>query len=95
MAQTLQAQRWNYWRISAWCVAAALLLVPLVVMQFTSEVNWGIEDFTAAAVLLGGAGLAFELAVRVMRGTTARIIAGVAIAAGLALIWAQLAGGIF
>lgn len=80
---------------SAWGAAIALLLVPLVAMRFTSAVNWAIEDFTAAAVLIGGAGLGFELALYLLRSTASRVIAGIAIVVVFALVWAQLAVGIF
>jgi hypothetical protein len=43
---------------------ALILLVPLVAMQMTDEVDWGWFDFAVAAVLLGGTGLLLELAVR-------------------------------
>jgi hypothetical protein len=36
---------------------AFVLLLPLVAMQFTDEVNWGVADFVIAGVLLGGTGL--------------------------------------
>jgi hypothetical protein len=36
---------------------ALILLVPLVAMQFTDEVNWGVADFVLAGALLGGTGL--------------------------------------
>ena len=45
-------------------VTTAVLLVPLVAMQFTEEVNWSPFDFVFAAALLGGTGLLLELAVR-------------------------------
>jgi len=38
-------------------VTALILLVPLVGMLFTNEVNWGVFDFVLAGVLLGGSGL--------------------------------------
>jgi hypothetical protein len=38
-------------------VTAFILLLPLVAMQFTDEVDWGVFDFVAAGVLLGGGGL--------------------------------------
>jgi hypothetical protein len=41
-------------------VTALILLVPLVAMQFTDEVDWGVADFVAAGVLLGGAGLLLQ-----------------------------------
>jgi hypothetical protein len=45
-------------------VITVVLLVPLVAMQFTEEVNWSLFDFAFAAALLGGTGFLFELAVR-------------------------------
>ena len=82
-------------RLTGWSLAAALLLAPLVAMQFTSAVNWGAEDFLAAALLLGGAGLALEATVRLVRGTVPRIAIALAILFVFALIWAELAVGIF
>ena len=84
----------NVLRVAAWSAAAALLLAPLIAMRFTSEVNWGAEDFLAAALLLGGGGLSLEAMVRLVRGTRARIITGIVIVLALVLIWAQLAVGI-
>lgn len=95
MIHTAGNQPVNYLRIGAWGLAAALLLLPLIAMQFSSEVNWGAGDFLAAALLLGGAGLALEATVRLVRGTMARIIVGLAVVAAFALIWAELAVGLF
>jgi hypothetical protein len=33
------------WRIAAWATAAILLLLPLIAIQFTDEVNWDETDF--------------------------------------------------
>ncbi|MCU0947240.1 MAG: hypothetical protein MUF47_03175 [Porphyrobacter sp.] len=79
----------------AWGAACLLLAVPLVAMQFTSEVNWGAEDFAAAALLIGGLGLAIELAVARVQMPVRRF-AAIALAVFLFLaIWAELAVGIF
>jgi hypothetical protein len=43
---------------------ACVLIVPLVAMQITDEVDWGVADFVIAGVLLGGTGLLLELAAR-------------------------------
>jgi hypothetical protein len=44
---------------------AFILLLPLVAMQITDEVDWGVADFVFAGVLLGGTGLLLhELATR-------------------------------
>jgi hypothetical protein len=88
------ARRFNP-RLIGWLLAAALLISPLFAMQFSSEVNWGAEDFMAAALLLGGAGLALEATMRLVRGTAPRIVLGLTILGVLALIWAELAVGIF
>jgi hypothetical protein len=45
-------------------VTACILLLPLVAMQITDEVDWGVADFVFAGVLLGGTGLLLELAAR-------------------------------
>ena len=44
--------------------ATILLLIPLVAMQFTEEVNWTLADFLVAGVLLYGTGLLCELILR-------------------------------
>jgi hypothetical protein len=43
---------------------AFILLLPLVAMQFTNEVDWGVADFVFAGALLGVTGVLFELAAR-------------------------------
>jgi len=74
---------------------AAMLMVPLVAMQFTREVNWTAGDFVAAAVLLAGTGMLFEVAAAARLYTRrARLSAVAVIALGFALVWAELAVGI-
>lgn len=76
-----------------WGLAAALLAAPLVAMQFTPEVDWTTGDFLFAAVVLGGVGIALELAVRISTSSSYRIAAGLGLAAGLMLIWVNGAVG--
>ena len=45
---------WPLWRVVMWGMIASLLVLPAVAMCFTPAVNWGAEDFLAAAVLLVG-----------------------------------------
>jgi hypothetical protein len=94
--QTEHGSGWSGapWRIAGWSTVAALVLLPWVAMQFTSEVNWTLGDFVAAAVLLGGVGLAFEGAVRLSTSWLYRAAFGVALMSGLMLIWINLAVGI-
>lgn len=74
---------------------AILLLIPLIAMQFTADVNWGLFDFVAAGVLLLGVGLLCELILRKIKKTKHRIIIIAAILAMLTIIWLELAIGIF
>ncbi|TDE30272.1 hypothetical protein E0I61_04575 [Flavobacterium ranwuense] len=72
-----------------------LLLIPLIAMQFTKEVNWNLADFVVAGVLLLGTGLICELVMRKVKNTNHRIILCAAILAALLLIWIELAVGLF
>jgi len=74
---------------------ALLLLIPLIAMQFTDEVNWTLFDFIVAGVLLLGTGLLCELVMRKVNKIRLRIAICVALLAMLFLIWAELAVGIF
>lgn len=72
-----------------------ILLIPLIAMQFTDEVNWTAFDFAAAAVLLFSAGLLCELALRKIRDVKYRVAACGVLLTALLVIWAELAVGIF
>lgn len=89
--RTVDAQSW---RAALWGLAGILLLLPAIAMQFTSEVAWGGEDFLAAALIIGGAGLAIELAVRLLCTPAQRYLAGGAAVLLALAIWAELAVGI-
>ena len=81
------------WRILGWGMAAALLLTPLVAMQFTSEVNWTASDFAFAGVMFGGVGNAYEFAVRRTRSHAYRGAVALALAAAFLIVWANGAVG--
>jgi chromate transport protein ChrA len=74
---------------------AALLLIPLIAMQFTDEVNWDLADFMVAAVLLLVAVFTYELISRKVKAPTNRTILSVTLLIIFLLIWAELAVGIF
>ena len=76
-------------------ITALLLLLPLIAMQFTKEVNWTLSDFVVAGVLLFGTGLICELAIRKIKNTKYRIVTIIAVLLVLLLVWAELAVGIF
>lgn len=73
---------------------AFLLLTPLVAMQFTEEVTWTLFDFVVVGTLLFGTGLTYVLVARQGDNTLYRMAVGVAVAAGLLLVWANLAVGL-
>ncbi len=73
----------------------ALLLIPLIAMQFTKEVDWNIFDFLIMGILLSGTGFLCELVLRQAKSTQSRIlICGLVIFLFL-LTWVELAVGIF
>lgn len=76
-------------------LTACILLVPLVAMQFSDEVNWSPGDFVIAGALLVGTGLVFELVVRKITNPRRRLIFGIVLIFAFLLIWADLAVGIF
>jgi hypothetical protein len=73
---------------------ALLLLIPLTAKLFVADMAWTVFDFVAAGVLLFGAGLTFILLARLGDTTAYRLAVGVAVAAGLLLVWANLAVGL-
>lgn len=75
-------------------VTGLILSLPLIAMQFTSEVDWDSTDFIIMGILLFGMGSLFVLVARV---TKRKYRAFVAIGFVLAVlyIWAELAVGIF
>ncbi|MBT3254763.1 MAG: hypothetical protein HN995_06415 [Candidatus Marinimicrobia bacterium] len=82
-------------RTALWGSVGFLLLIPLVAMQFTDEVNWGLMDFIVAGLLLSLAAFTYELAATKFGNSKARLAAGIAILAVLILIWIELAVGLF
>ncbi|WP_104734495.1 hypothetical protein [Hanstruepera ponticola] len=72
-----------------------LLLIPLIGMQFSNDVNWTVSDFLVAGGLLLGAGLTIEIVIRTIKKKQTRILLILIIAAILLLTWAELAVGVF
>jgi len=81
------------WRIIGWGTVAALLLAPLIAMQFTSEVDWDETDFILMGFLLGSLGLSLEYMVSRSRSMAYRIASLIAVFAAFLLVWANLAVG--
>jgi nitrate reductase NapE component len=71
-----------------------ILSIPLIAMQFKSDVNWTLSDFIVMGALLFGASSMFVL---VARGTPRkyRTLIGFAFLAAVLWIWVELAVGLF
>lgn len=76
-------------------IVLILLLIPLLAMQFTNEVNWSLFDFIAAGLLLLGTGLAIEFVLQKVKSIKNRILILGIIIILLLLLWVELAVGIF
>jgi DMSO/TMAO reductase YedYZ heme-binding membrane subunit len=84
------------YRLAITCgIVAILLLIPLVAMQITGEVNWDLFDFVVMGVLLLLTGLGIEMVTRKVKSTNLKIGLCLGILLLLLLIWAELAVGIF
>lgn len=86
--------RGNGVRWLVWGGAAGLLLLPLVAMQFTDEVDWSVGDFIVFGTMLLLACGAYELAVRMSGSAAYRAGFGIAIVAAFLVTWVNLAVGI-
>lgn len=75
--------------------AEALLLIPLIAMQFNSGVDWDSRDFLIMGILLLITGAGTEFALRKFSGTMKRLLAVGVVLLIFFLIWAELAVGIF
>jgi uncharacterized membrane protein len=99
LMQTKNVIRWGRWLL----VTAGVLAVPALAMALqlgvpdpgsgTDGVNWGPMDFAVIGVLVLGAGLLYEYASTRAGSTAQRIATGIAVLAGLGLIWVNLAVG--
>jgi len=72
-----------------------LLLLPLLAMQFSDEVNWTVFDFMAMALLLSLVAILIEITLRLKIIRNYKIILFLSIVAFFFLLWAELAVGLF
>jgi len=76
-------------------ITGLVLCVPLLAMQFTSEVNWNLADFVVFGILVFCFSIAYKFLMGKFRSRTHRIIVGTVIIVIFLLVWAELGVGIF
>lgn len=76
-------------------ITTTLLLIPLIAMQFTDEVNWAFSDFVIATILLLSTGFSIDFVLKRVKKSSHKLLISLAILALLFLVWAELAVGIF
>jgi threonine/homoserine efflux transporter RhtA len=73
---------------------AIILMIPLVAMQLTDDVNRSPFDFAAAAALLFGTGMIYAVASSRTQNSRRKAAIGLGVAAVLFIGWVQFAAGI-
>ncbi|AIL47208.1 hypothetical protein [Elizabethkingia anophelis] len=76
-------------------VAALLLIVPLIGMQFSKEIKWSLLDFIIAGFLLFTTAFSIDSIMRRVKTKAYQFITIALVLITLFLIWAELAVGIF
>ena len=77
----------------AFCLS--ILLIPLVAMQFSSEVDWSVFDFVVGGILLFFFGSVLTFIFHKTKNTKYKIYVVAAMVLFFLLIWAEIAVGIF
>lgn len=75
-------------------VTGLVLLVPLLAMQFSTEVNWSPADFLVMGTLIAGTGMAYVWLSRGPANRVYRLAAALALGSAFLMIWANLAVGL-
>ena len=72
-----------------------LLLIPLVAMQVSEQVNWSLSDFVIMGILLLFLGIGIDYTIRKFSSPQKRVLLVSLIIIVFLLIWAELAVGVF
>ena len=76
-------------------IVGLLLLIPLIAMQLTNEVNWSFFDFIIMGALLTITGILIGVILQKVKNSKSRLILIITIVMMFFLIWAELGVGIF
>lgn len=75
-------------------VTLAILMIPLVAMQFNKDMVWTLSDFIFAGAVIFVTGLLYELVARQSKNITYRAAFALALGTGFLLLWINAAVGI-
>ncbi|MBW3632623.1 MAG: hypothetical protein KY456_06310 [Chloroflexi bacterium] len=70
------------------------MLLIVLSMQITADMNWGLFDFVFAGAVIFGTGLTYQLVTRKGGNMAYRLAVGLALAATFILVWSNLAVGV-
>ena len=76
-------------------IVGLLLLIPLIAMQLTNEVNWSFFDFIIMGGMLTITGLLIGIILKQFKPSNNRMLLIAIIIVIFLLIWAELGVGIF
>ena len=76
-------------------IVGLLLLIPMIAMQLTDEVNWSFFDFVIMGVMLSITGLAIGIIIKKIKYYKYRNIFITIIVMIFLLTWAELGVGLF
>lgn len=72
-----------------------VLLIPLIAMQFTNEVDWSLADFAMGAFLLLAASATALFILKSVQQKKYKVLLFIALFILFLLVWAEMAVGIF
>ena len=81
--------------IAIYGVAATILAIPLIAMQFTKEVNWDYKDFIAMGILLFSTASVVDIILKKKIHLKKKVFYVAIALFFLMLVWIELAVGIF
>ncbi len=85
----MKKQKWNVF------YPLLLLIIPMIGMLVSDEVNWSLFDFILMGVLLLAVSFGIKFMLQITKNTKYRILLISIIVLLFLLIWAELAVGIF
>jgi hypothetical protein len=67
-----------------------ILLLPLIAMNFSNEVNWGLADFIVAGILFSSFAYLYIVLTKATSKVTTRFLIGTAVVALFIVVWVSL-----